>query len=312
MHRLLAPIVEYQRSATGGTWTRRRGARIDLHCHSTFSRETTRWVPGLAFRGLLEPAELYDLAKARGMDFVTITDHDTIDGCKALLDERGPLPDFIVGEELTTRFPEDGLVVHINVYDIDEREHAELQRLRPNLYDVVDFLRRAGRLYVLNHMTWTAQYRPLKTWQIERMLELFPVFEALNGTRRYAQNAFVWYATRGHAKVLVAGSDSHTHRVGRTYTFSAGATKAELLANLRAGRAEPCGAFGTPEQLRDDVWLILHKTLERHIAEASSAWQRWSCRLARRLGQLTYPYVCLGYDACQNLLMRRSLRAIPV
>lgn len=312
MNKLLTPILEYERnSIAGGKWSRRRGARIDLHCHSTYSRETTRWLPGLAFHALLEPHALYDLAKARGMDFVTITDHDTIDGCKALLDRRGDLPDFVVGEELSVRFPEDGLGVHVNVYDIDEQEHAELRRLRENVYDAVDFLQRADKLFVLNHMTWTAQYRPLKTWQIEAMLALFPVFEALNGTRGYAHNAFTWHATGGRDKVLVAGSDSHTHRVGRTYTFSTGVTKAELIANIRAGAAEPCGAFGTPEQLRDDVWMILQKTLERHIAEASSAWKRWSCRAARRFGQLTYPFACLGYDACQNLLMRKSLRAIP-
>ena len=51
----------------------------------------------------------------------------------------------------------------------------EIQRLRDNIYDLVDFLRKADRLFVLNHMTWTRQNRTLKTWQIEKMLELFEV-----------------------------------------------------------------------------------------------------------------------------------------
>jgi len=315
MNDLLAPVLEYERSreaAGRDHWSRVTGARIDLHCHSRFSDESIRWLPRwMAFYPLLEPQELYDLAKARGMDFVTITDHDTIDGCKALLDRRGSLPDFIVGEEVTVRFPEDGTVVHVNVYDIDEDQHAEIQRLRENLYDLVGFLRKADKLFVLNHMTWTRQRRVLKPWQIEVMLELFSAFEALNGTRSYAHNAFAVHATRGHGKVLVGGSDSHTNRVGTTYTLSRGSTGGELLASIRAGKAAPCGAFGTPEQLRDDVWLTLQKNVERHMAEATSAWQRATCRVVRRLGQLAYPFVCLGYHARQNLLIRKSLRAIP-
>ena len=34
------------------------------------------------------PEEVYELAKRRGMDFVTITDHDTIDGCLEIADRR--------------------------------------------------------------------------------------------------------------------------------------------------------------------------------------------------------------------------------
>lgn len=316
MNDLLAPALEYQplRDADDGRicWSRRDGKRIDLHCHSTFSYECIRWLPRwMAFRPLLEPEELYDLAKRRGMDFVTITDHDTIDGCKALHDRRGELPDFIFGEEVTTSFPEDGTVVHVSVFDIDEQQHAELQRLRQNIYDLIDYARRINKLFVLNHMTWTGQHRPLKTWQIEAMLDLFGVFEGLNGTRSYAHNAFTRHVTRGRDKVLVGGSDSHTHRVGRTYTLSAGATAAELIANIRAGHAAPCGGFGTPEQLRDDVWITLQENVQRQYVEASSAWKRGACHVVARLGRLAYPLVCLGYHARQNLLIRESLRAVP-
>jgi hypothetical protein len=111
--------------------------------------------------------------------------------------------------------------------------------------------------------------------------------------------------------VLVAGSDSHTHRVGTTYTLSTGQTPGELLAAIRAGNAAPCGAFGTPEQLREDVWITLQKNVERHYLEATSAWKRAICHVVQRLGRIAYPLVCLGYDARQNLLIRKSLEAIP-
>ena len=57
-------------------------SRVDMHCHSTASQLSRLGVQRSL--GLPEcatpPQEVYELAKKRGMDFVTITDHDTIDG----------------------------------------------------------------------------------------------------------------------------------------------------------------------------------------------------------------------------------------
>ena len=72
--------------------------RADLHCHSTASQESKLGVQRAA--GLPEcatpPEEVYELAKRRGMDFVTITDHDTISGVLQIADR----PDVFVSEEL--------------------------------------------------------------------------------------------------------------------------------------------------------------------------------------------------------------------
>ncbi|MBI5863192.1 MAG: hypothetical protein HZB38_01500 [Planctomycetes bacterium] len=312
MNDLLSQVLEY-RPSTGGPvpWQSVDGRRFDLHCHSTYSNETLRFWPGLIYHPLLTPQEVYDLAKARGMDFVTITDHDTIDGCKALLDARGDLPDFVIGEEVSVAFPEDGTVVHVNVFDINEEQHRECQRLRRNIYDLTRYLRGIDKLFVLNHMTWTAQRRVLKRWQIEAMLQYFDVFEVLNGARSFAHNAFALSAVRGYPKVRVAGSDSHTHRVGTTYTLTRGNTAREAVAGIRAGVAEPCGAFGTPEKLRDDVWLVLTRNVERRLNDAGSAWERAVTRLVGRIGRATAPLICLGYHTRQNMLIRRSLRALP-
>lgn len=314
MSDLLTPNLRFRARVDANPatpWTRVGGVKIDLHCHTTFSDETIKYLPGFVFHPVMEPEDVYDLAKSRGMDFVTITDHDTIEGCLALMDRRGELPDFVFGEEVSVSFPEDGTIVHVNVFDIDEAQHRELQRVRENIYDFVDYARKIDKLFVLNHMTWTEQHRSLTTWQIEAMLRLFDVFEGVNGARSYAHNAFAWAATRGHGKVLVGGSDSHTHRVGTTYTITQGETAADMLACIRDGVAEPCGQFGTVEKLREDVWLVLQKTVERRMLETSSAWERLVCRMARRVGQFTHPLACLGYHAKQNSLIRESLRAIP-
>ena len=77
-------------------------SRADLHCHSTASSVSKLGVQRAL--GLPEcatpPEEVYELAKRRGMDFVTITDHDTIDGVLEIADR----PDVFVSEELTARF----------------------------------------------------------------------------------------------------------------------------------------------------------------------------------------------------------------
>ena len=61
-------------------------SKADLHCHSTASQESKLGVQRSL--GLPEcatpPQEVYELAKRRGMDFVTITDHDTIAGALEL------------------------------------------------------------------------------------------------------------------------------------------------------------------------------------------------------------------------------------
>ena len=55
------------------------------------------------------PEEVHALAKRRGMDFVTITDHDTIAGVLEIADR----PDVFVSEELTARFRGEPQAVHV-------------------------------------------------------------------------------------------------------------------------------------------------------------------------------------------------------
>src|SRR3954465_2019496 len=87
----------------------RATSRVDLHCHSTASELSKLGVQRAL--GLAEcatpPEEVYELAKRRGMDFVTITDHDTIAGALEIAER----PDVFVSEELTCWFrgqPEGG------------------------------------------------------------------------------------------------------------------------------------------------------------------------------------------------------------
>ena len=62
--------------------------RIDLHCHSLASnRPTDALLRALKCpESYSEPEAVYRQAKARGMSFVPITDHDSIEGVKRIAD----------------------------------------------------------------------------------------------------------------------------------------------------------------------------------------------------------------------------------
>jgi len=96
-----------------------------MHVHSTASAlsklgvQRSLNVPECA----TEPGEVYELAKRRGMDFVTITDHDTIAGALALAD----MPDTFISEELTAWFKGEPQAVHVLCYGITPDDHEWLQ-----------------------------------------------------------------------------------------------------------------------------------------------------------------------------------------
>jgi hypothetical protein len=95
--------------------------RVDLHLHSRASGTASNWwVRGLgagaeARESYTPPEEAYRMAKRAGMDFVTLTDHETIDGALTLTHH----PDFFVGEEVSAYFPEEGDYVDVLVYGLD-------------------------------------------------------------------------------------------------------------------------------------------------------------------------------------------------
>jgi hypothetical protein len=176
------------------------------------------------------------------MDFVAITDHDSIDGCLALLEARpAAAPEIIIGEEVETRFPDTGQWVHVNVFGLDEATHREVQRLRPNVHDLVAFLRQRGLLHVLNHPFQSYRFQKRPRAYVEEILDLFDHFEAGNSTmppgHTEAAEAMLGYArTIGLRKTAVAGSDAHVlDHVASSFTLAPGRTAAEWLASVARG-----------------------------------------------------------------------------
>jgi predicted metal-dependent phosphoesterase TrpH len=236
--------------------------KADLHVHSWFSTEN-RDLAFLRSRDCYSPPEaVYRTARARGMDLVTLTDHDTFDGCREFLAAHPDAADFIPGEEVSCRFPDGDIEVHLGVYGMTEALHRELQPLRRNVFEVTSCLRQAGVVFALNHLLHFYRFQaPLESYL--RLLFEVPALEARNGAMSRSQNLLIEECARlaSPARAMLGGSDAHTlRRVGRTWTDVPGArTAGEFLDGLRRGHCRPAGEHGGTVALAGDVYGVVFK-----------------------------------------------------
>jgi len=215
-----------------------------MHCHSTASQLSRLGVQRSL--GLPEcatpPEEVYELAKRRGMDFVTITDHDTIDGCIELADR----PDCFVSEELTARFAGEPQAVHVLCYGITPGDHEWLQAHAGDLEACAAYLDDNGIACALAHPLYNVD-APLLPRHRRLLAELFPVWEVRNGSRAAELNMPATIYTETHGGTGIGGSDDHAGvDIGRTYTEApAAATPEEFLQHLREGDVTAGGEQGS-------------------------------------------------------------------
>ncbi|MGI9255109.1 MAG: PHP domain-containing protein, partial [Thermomicrobiales bacterium] len=247
-------------------------SRIDLHLHTSASGVATNWwVKSLGLGVATQeshttPAEAWSMVKLAGMDFVTVTDHESMDGVFTLLDR----PDVLTGEEIASVFPEDGSVVDVLVYGLSLDQHHLLQALRPDVYRLVAALREIDLPYVLAHPLFAPEGSLTRT-MVEKRMVLFPLWETINGSRPAAQNRLAaMVAASADASTLrqlavlhrlaaplhiriasVAGSDDHGGIYGGTAwtAMPRVATPAEVLDALRAGEVWAGGEDGSVDKM---------------------------------------------------------------
>ena len=237
--------------------------KADLHVHSRYSGPVKHLRFLRARDCYSQPLDVYRRAKRRGMDLVTISDHDSIDGCLEVMEKLGNPPDFMMGEEVTASLPRFRHTIHIGVYGHTEDQHREIQRLRSNAEELVAYLRHHNILYVLNHFFHDFENFARTREFIERMAQMFEVFEVRNGAMQREHNTFIVellerYRNRGRPLGFVAGSDSHTlRRVGRTYTASPARSREEFLEDIRAGRTQVFGPHSNHWSLARDIYGVV-------------------------------------------------------
>jgi len=244
--------------------------KADLHVHTYHSGYASHLHFLRARDSYSDPFEVYRVAKARGMDLVCFTDHDSLDGCLEFLDRRPDAPDFIMGEEIECQFPvgrrarhDGGLKVHLGAIGMTEQVHRDVQPLRDNVFDAVAYLRQEGVFVALNHLFFFFDDQVPLADYVWPLLAACDAAETRNGAMLGAHNELVERLLRDGEPLRLArvgGSDAHTlTRVGRTYTVVDANSRAEFLANLRRGRATTGGAHGSTGALAREIYeTILH------------------------------------------------------
>jgi len=225
-------------------------ARCDLHVHSCFSGKTNHVTALEPMDSYSTPGRLYDMARRRGMDLVTITDHDSIDGCLALLRERPGLSDFFISEEVSVPLREFGYKLHVGVYRMEPGDHEEIRRRRGDWEGLLDWLDGRGLFYTWNHPFYHFPLGPSGRELLARLLPRFRNCEGINSCLPPEVNrAFMEGAARPagglRAPCWTAGSDSHSlWRVGRTWTEAPGADPGAFLRSLARGEGTVHGNNG--------------------------------------------------------------------
>jgi predicted metal-dependent phosphoesterase TrpH len=286
-----------------------RALRADLHLHSYHSGYSGQLRFLRARDCYSKPEAVYATAKARGMDVVTITDHDSIDGCLEFLDGHPDAGDFFISEEIECHFPDVKLKVHIGAYDINERIHRDIQPLRFNVFEAAAYLRSEGILYALNHPFFFFKGQISLEQYLGAALDLFPAFEVRNGTRSKANNLLIeaivqeWATARAAPLASIGGSDSHTlSGIGTTYTEVPGANRDEFLQNLRAGRSRIGGRHGGTFREAREIYGVVTRYWASLLGfgRQDLSWRRRALGLAFSAVSMPFEFAPLLVAALDN------------
>lgn len=238
-------------------------AQIDLHVHSKYSNHPSEWFLKRlgASESYTEPETIYKLARKRGMDFVTVTDHNRIKASLELV-KKHPKRCFS-GLESTAYFPEDNCKVHILIYGLDREQFIKIQKKRSDIYKLRDYLKSQDLACVVAHATYSVNGK-LTLEHLEKLILLFNNFEGRNGSRSTLHNDVLSrvllgltqedmarlqrkhliepWGNKPWEKSLTGGSDDHAgFFIAKTSTIAEAKTPAEFLQQLKRGKTQPQG-----------------------------------------------------------------------
>ncbi len=265
----------------------RKMSRADLHVHTRHSSRAADWLlRKLEFpASMSDPVETHQLLKRAAMDFVTFTDHDTQSGCL----EANHLPALIMGEEVTTVFPEDECKIHLLVWGHTPSQHREIQKFRDNIYDLQKYLASEDLTHAVAHPLHSPNEK-LTALHMQKLVLLFRHFETINGryhsllgeTAAFALGSLTprsieefaartgLHPTHENAwtKVFVGGSDDHGGTtLARAWTETPRANNAsEFLAHIRAGRCGPRGLGGEPLAVAHGTYQTAYDFIKQKFA----------------------------------------------
>jgi predicted metal-dependent phosphoesterase TrpH len=242
-----------------------RVLRADLHVHSIHSGFTKTLRMFRSRDCYSDPVAIYRRARQRGLDVVTITDHNSLDGCLELRDRFPDAPDILMGEEIDCRVPDSGILVHLGAFGLSERHHREVQPLRDNVFEAAAFLRAEGVALVLHHPFHFFRGEVDVVHYLGALLPLVHAVETRNATMAGAHNSLAAevvqaWNTGGCVRPLghTGGSDAHVlGHVGSAYTEAPGLTAADFLDSLKRGNCRAAGAHGSIGSLAYEIYGVV-------------------------------------------------------
>lgn len=192
-------------------------------------------------------ADLAAAARRQGLDFVAVTEHNTVSHLPHLAAAGGPDLLLIPGQEITTYYG------HANAWGLRGLQEFRC-RDAATMARIIDAVHAAGVLFSVNHPKDNGP-----PWEYGPDLP-FDCVEAWQGpwAQGNQQSLAFWDGVlrRGRWAVAVGGSDSHVPAPGRprvspdlgsptTWVYANELTTAGILAGIRAGHvfvsADPCG-----------------------------------------------------------------------
>ena len=155
-------------------------SKSDLQVHSKYSNRPKQWFLRRigAPESFSEPLDIYKCCKEAGMDYVTITDHNTIKGSLDI----AHLPNTFISSILTTYFPENKCKIYCIVSGINEDEFTSLLQHRENIYDLREYIHSNNIAHSIAHPLYQINNR-LTVNLFEKLLVLFNSFQGINGAR---------------------------------------------------------------------------------------------------------------------------------
>jgi predicted metal-dependent phosphoesterase TrpH len=277
--------------------------RCDLHLHSSASGPAEGWLGLLARESYSEPRAVYGAARRRGMDLVTLTDHDAIAGAL----EIASLPGTFVSEEVSCTLP-GGRLLHVGVFGITEAQHEIIARRRADAEALFAYLAEERIPAAVNH-PFSALTGSRATEDFHRALAGLDLVETLNGMMSAALNARAARAGRAARRSGVGGSDAHTlDSVARAYTVVAGATnRDEFLDGLRRGLTLPQGRSGGYGRLTADLARIAAGTYRDAAGRlhGPASWARLAGLVALLPALPVLPFVSAALFLREQLFARR-------
>ena len=186
-----------------------------------------------------------------------------------------------VSEEITTYFPDDKCKLHVLAYDVSEKQHEDITRLREDVFALVPYLRSRNITHAVAHPLYSPNER-LTMEHFEQMLLLFNIFEQ-NGARDDAQNEALGalvqllqkedlellankhgiepYGVKPWQKTLIGGSDDHSslHIASKYTEVKEAGNVSEFLKNMALGKTRVRGHASNPKKLAHTLYSIAYQ-----------------------------------------------------